>query len=358
MCDVLVCEVRNITFYNEATSYLVAKVLAQGEPGLVTIVGNMGAITPGEVLSLSGQWRNHPQYGRQFCVETFEQRLPASLSGIQRYLESRQIKGIGPVLAGRMIKAFGDKVLQVLDEDPERLLKVKGISPGKLEQISQSWNAQREVRGLLLFLQTHKVPTTFANKIFKHYGAGAEEALKNNPYGLAYDIQGIGFKTADAMAMKLGFDPHCQERLEAAIVYMLFTLSDQGHLFYPAGDLLARVHDMLGGVQGQALEEALEGLAQQKRVRLEDLSDQGIPQAVYLWHYYKWEKETADRLLALASHPAPVNAGRVEPLLPGIERESGLKLSDEQRQAVISASSARSSSSPAAQARGKTTITR
>jgi exodeoxyribonuclease V alpha subunit len=318
----------------------------------------MGSISPGEILSLRGQWRTHPQYGRQFSVESFEQRLPASLSGIKRYLESRQIKGIGPVTAKRMIETFGDKVLQILDEDPQRLLKVKGISPGKLEQIKESWNSQREVRALLLFLQAHEVPTTFAHKIFKHYGGGAEEALKNNPYGLAYDIQGIGFKTADAMALKLGFAPDCQDRLEAAIVYMLFTLSDQGHLFFPAAKLLKRVNDMLGGVDEEALAEALDGLAEKKRVRLEDLSSQDIPTAVYLAHFYKWEREMADRLWALAGHPAPVTAGRVEGMLPGVEKESGLKLSEEQRQAVISACVSKVFIITGGPGTGKTTITR
>lgn len=358
MATELTCEVHTVTFFSEETSYLVARVQAKGEPGVVTIVGSMGQVTPGETLFLRGTWTTHPQYGRQFNVEYFEQRMPASLTGIKRYLESKQIKGVGPVLAGKLIASFGDKVLEVLDETPDRLLKVKGISPKILEKIVSSWNQQREVRGLMLFLQTHEVPTTFAQRIYKHYGAGAVQKLKENPYGLAYDIHGIGFKTADAMALKLGFSHDCPERLEAAIVYGLFSLSDAGHLFYPRDDLLKRVDAMLGGVGLHLLAEALESLEQQKRVRVEALPQQDITHAVYLTHFYNWEREIAERLWAIAAHPAASPADKVAKLLPSVEAESGIKLSSEQHLAVSQACSTKSFIITGGPGTGKTTITR
>ncbi|MBI4807191.1 MAG: ATP-dependent RecD-like DNA helicase [Desulfovibrio sp.] len=358
MATELTCEVHTVTFFSEETSYLVARVQAKGEPGVVTIVGSMGQVTPGETLFLRGTWTTHPQYGRQFNVEYFEQRMPASLTGIKRYLESKQIKGVGPVLAGKLIASFGDKVLEVLDETPDRLLKVKGISPKILEKIVSSWNQQREVRGLMLFLQTHEVPTTFAQRIYKHYGAGAVQKLKENPYGLAYDIHGIGFKTADAMALKLGFALDCPERLEAAIVYGLFSLSDSGHLFYPRDELLERVETMLGGVGLHLLAEALESLEQQKRVRVEALPQQDIPHAVYLTHFYNWEREIAERLWAIAAHPAASPADKVAKLLPSVEAESGIKLSSEQHLAVSQACSTKSFIITGGPGTGKTTITR
>ena len=358
MSTELTCEVHTVTFFSEDTGYLVAKVQAKGEPGMVTIVGNMGQVTPGETLLLTGSWSTHPQYGRQFAVERFEQHMPASLTGIKRYLESKQIKGVGPVLAGKLLAAYGDKVLEILDEAPERLLTVKGITPKVLEKITESWNGQREVRGLMLFLQSHDVPTTFAQRIFKHYGAGAVQKLRDNPYGLAYDITGIGFKTADAMALKLGFAPDCTQRLEAAIVYGLFNQSDAGHLFYPRDELLERVDAMLGGVGLHLLAEALENLELQKKVRIEALPQQDISHAVYLTHFYKWEREIADRLWAIASHPAASPAEKVAALLPQVEAESGIKLSSEQHLAVSLACTNKTFVITGGPGTGKTTITR
>jgi len=354
----LTCEVHTVTFFNESSGWLVAKVHAPGEPGTVTIVGVMGQVTPGETLKLSGEWATHPQYGRQFAVERFEQHMPASLTGIKRYLESKQIKGVGPVLAGKLLNAFGDKVLEVLDEAPEKLLAVKGVTPRVLEKITTSWNEQREIRGLMLFLQTHDVPTTFAQRIFKHHGAGAVHKLRENPYGLAYEIQGIGFKTADAMALKLGFAPDCPQRLEAAIVYGLFTLSDSGHLFAPRHDLLERVNAMLGGVGAHLLDEALENLEVQKKVRIEALPQQGVEEAVYLTHFYNWEREISERLQAIASHPAASLAAKVAKVLPAVEAESGITLSSEQHLAVSQACSGKAFIITGGPGTGKTTITR
>ncbi|GAB6035921.1 ATP-dependent RecD-like DNA helicase [Fundidesulfovibrio butyratiphilus] len=354
----LTCELIAVTFFSEETNYLVAKVQAKGEPGLTTIVGNMGPVTPGEELFLRGRWTTHSQYGRQFQVDFFEQRLPASLMGIKRYLESKQIKGVGPVLAGRLLEAFGDKVLEIFDEDPDRLLEVRGVTQKKLAVMMESWNGQREVRGLMLFLQTHEIPTTFAHRIFKHYGAGAVAKIRENPYTLAYDIQGVGFKSADAMALKLGFAPDCRERLEAAIVYGLFSVSDQGHMFSPRDALLDRVSSMLGGVEPHLLSDALQELEMKKRVRVEDLPQQGVEGAVYLSHFYKWEREIAERIYALATHPAAAAKGVVEKMLPEFEREMGIELSSQQHQAVVEACHGKVFVLTGGPGTGKTTITR
>ena len=354
----LTCEVHTITFFNDATGYLVAKVRTRGEPGLTAIVGTMGRVTPGETLKLTGEWSTHPQYGRQFSVERCEQFMPASLTGIKRYLESRQIKGVGPVLAGKLLNAFGDKVLVILDEDPDQLLQVKGITPKVLAKITASWNGQREVRELMLFLESYEVPTTFAQRIFKHYGTGAVQKLRENPYDLAYAISGIGFKTADAMALKLGFMPDCPERLEAAIVYGLFNLSDAGHLFYPKDELLERVDQMIGGVGLHLLAEALENLDLHKKVRIEALPEQDIAQAVYLTHFYNWEREITERLHSLALHPAASPGKKVETLLRQVEGESGIQLSSEQHQAVVNACMSKTFVLTGGPGTGKTTITR
>ena len=260
-------EVLSIVFAAKENGFLVARVKASNEPGQVTICGYLGNLAPGEAVELNGFWKEHPKFGRQFWVENFTQVLPATENGIKRYLSSNMIKGVGPVMAERMVQAYGSEVLDLLDEDPEQLLKIEGIGPSKLKTIVASWEEQREIRSLMLFLQSHNVPSTFASRIFSRYGNEAIERLKSNPYDLAYDIHGVGFKTADSMAVKLGFEPDSPQRLEAAIVYVLFKMSEQGNLFYPREELMLKVLETLGDdLQGDLIEEALDNLQNKKRV--------------------------------------------------------------------------------------------
>ena len=201
----LSCEILLVIYLNEENGYTVAKVQTDDSPEPVTIVGNMGKLAPGEVLSLTGEWSDHSRFGRQFKVASYSQSLPASLSGIRRYLASGLVKGVKRTAAAAIVERFGERVFDVLDNSPHELLAISGIGAKSLAKITASWEEQREVRGLLLFLNEHEVPTTFASRIYKAYGARAIEQLRRNPFDLAYDIRGIGFKTADAMAAKLGF---------------------------------------------------------------------------------------------------------------------------------------------------------
>ncbi|MFN2268601.1 MAG: helix-hairpin-helix domain-containing protein, partial [Desulfonatronovibrio sp.] len=169
--NLLKAEVTNLVYHNEENGYAVVRVTAQEEPGLVTVCGTMGKLVPGEMLSLKGQWKEHPKYGRQFIVSEFEQIFPATVNGIKRYLGSGMIKGVGPVMAEKMVKKFGKDVLDILENDPDKLLKIDGLGPKKLEKIISSWEGQREIRTLMLFLQTHQIPTTFAGRIYKKYGS-------------------------------------------------------------------------------------------------------------------------------------------------------------------------------------------
>ncbi|WP_051261599.1 SF1B family DNA helicase RecD2 [Desulfovibrio inopinatus] len=356
--DELRAEVSGVTFFNPETNYLIARVKATSEPGLTTIVGTIPLVTPGEILHLRGHFIEHPKYGRQFQVESFEQKLPATINGIRRYLSSGMIKGVGETLAERMIDAFGDKVLDILENDPEKLLKVEGLGKKKLKTIQDSWQEQSEVRDLMIFLQSHDIATTHAAKILKLYGRGAVEAIKQNPYDLAYKIAGIGFRTADIMATKLGLDPHSPMRLEAAIVFCLFTLSEQGHLFYPAEELLSAVADMLQDIDVDLLEDALTSLEEKKKVFVEPLPEQTIDRGVYLSHFYRYEREIAERLHALADHGAADPKKKIHSILPGIEKKAGITLSEEQRQAVIGACEHKVFVITGGPGTGKTTITK
>ena len=351
-------EVQSVTFFNEGSNYLIAKVRSKDEPGPFSIVGYLDRVTPGEMLRVTGSWATHPKYGRQFQVTTFAREMPATINGIRRYLASGMIKGVGGVLATRMVDAFGEKVLDILDSEPEKLLAVEGLGKKKLKEIGASWTAQHEVRSLMLFLQTHEIATTHAGKIFKLYGNSAEARIRANPYELAYEIRGIAFKTADAMALRLGFAPDSPERLQAALVYMLFTMGEQGHLFVPRDVLFEKTGAMIEGVAPERLDEALGDLETLKRIKVEDLSAQGIASAVYLRHNYALEVEIARRLHDLATHPGADLRGKVEKLLPALESEARLQLSPEQRQAAVDACAEKVFVITGGPGTGKTTIPR
>ncbi|MCF8103926.1 MAG: ATP-dependent RecD-like DNA helicase [Desulfohalobiaceae bacterium] len=351
-------EVATVVYHNPESQYLVARLKSPREPGQVTVVGNLGRIVPGETVELSGTWQEHPKFGRQFQAVSCVQTLPATLNGIRRYLASGMMRGVGPALAERLVQAFGAAVLDHLDNDPEKLLEIEGIGLKKLETIKASWQEQREIRSLILFLQSHDVPPTYAGRIFKRYGANSLEKLRENPYDLVYEIKGIGFKTADNMALKLGFPPDSPYRLEALILYTLFQFSEQGHLFCPREELLARAAKTLEDVDPAGLEQALRVLEERKRVRILDLPAQEISQAVFPSHFYSWESEIATRLVNLHEHPAPLAKDRIEKLLPGLERELNMQLSDEQRQAVSGALKHKVMVITGGPGTGKTTITR
>jgi len=358
MATELSAEVQFVTFFNEDNNYLIARVRSKDEPGPFSIVGHLTKVTPGELLRLTGAWVTHPKYGRQFQVETFDREMPATVNGIRRYLASGQIKGVGEVLAGRMVEAYGEKVLEILDTEPEKLLKVEGVGKKKLQEIKASWDAQHEVHSLLLFLQTHEIPTTYAGKIHKLYGSAAESRIRANPYELAYEIRGIGFKTADNMALRLGFAKDSPERIQAALVYVLFSLSEQGHLFAPKDTLFEKTSAMLGPVEPELLEEGLGALEELKRVKVEALPGVGVEAAVYLRHLYALEVEIARRLFDLASHPGADLRGKVEKLLPTLESAAKLQLSPEQRQAAVDACANKVFIITGGPGTGKTTITR
>jgi len=356
MPSTITAEVHAVVYHNPDNGYAVVRVRAKDEPGMLTVVGCLGQLQPGEYLEITGEWKNHPKFGRQMEATSFKQTYPATEHGVVRFLKS-SLKGVGEKTAKELVERFGVAVLDLLDNDPEKLLG-KGISRKKLAGMLESWQGQREVKSLIVFLHSNEVPPTYASRIFKIFGAQSEAKLRENPYELAYLIRGIGFRTADNMALKLGFAEDSPQRIEAAIAYILVSQGERGgHMFCPKDRLLTEAGKLLDVHDPELLEEGLATLEGRKRVHIEDLPEQGVSQAVFLMTSYRAEREISQRLFGLVNHPAPVSEAKVRQTLPIIEGSLGFKLSDEQRLAVLNACVHKVFIITGGPGTGKTTIT-
>lgn len=352
-------EVVTVVYHNPENGYVIARVDSPSEPGQINVVGLLGDVAPGESLRMTGDWVEHSKFGRQFKAESCEHLMPASLNGIRRFLGSGAVKGIGEKTADRMISRFGSQVLDIMDSDPERLLEVAGIGAAKLKTIVSSWQEKREVRGLMLFLQTHGVATTFAHRIFRHYGVSAVQRLRANPYDLAYDIHGIGFRTADEVALKLGFAEDAPQRLEAGVEYCLRQTADSaGHMFLPRPVLAEEAAKLLGCHDLELIEEQIDALVERKRLVTEPLPEKGVAEAVYLSYFYRTEREIASRLRGLLDHVSRIDPDKISKAVAREEARQSLTLSQEQREAVESACGHKVSIITGGPGTGKTTITR
>ena len=326
--DTLSGSVERITFYNPENGYTVLRLKPDGHlgqrlvnktalnsAGLATIVGNLPEVSPGEHLRLQGQWDNHPKHGPQFKAEVCEQTLPSTIAGIEGYLGSGMIKGIGPKLAERIVSHFKEATFDVIETTPERLLEVSGIGEDRTQRITKAWEEQRQVKEIMVFLHGHGVSTNLAVKIYKTYGDSALEIVQKNPYQLERDIYGVGFKTADKIAQKLGLPPDHPSRIEAGIVFALNETINEGHVYAPKELLTERATELLN-VSAELIEPALERLTQDDRIRVEliPLDNQlkpvntksisesqagyGTP-VIYLTPLYFGEQGVAERVKAL-----------------------------------------------------------
>lgn len=285
------CVVERITYQNPENGYSVIKAAAKNYRDLVTVVGVMPDTHVGAVLSLEGFWKTDAKYGRQFSVEKFEETLPATVYGIEKYLGSGLIKGIGPRFAKRIVQKFGKDTLDVIEENPELLIQVEGIGKIRVERIQKSWQEQKEIKNIMLFLQDHGVSTSHATKIFKTYGSDSIGVVRENPYRLADDIWGIGFKTADMIAEKLGMEKERFIRLRSGIIYTLNKLAEEGHCFALRQQLIDKASGLLE-VAAPKLEITLDEM-----LRTEDvIRDE---EAIYLPPFYYSETGCARELLRL-----------------------------------------------------------
>lgn len=245
MNQVLIGYIERITFQNPESGYTVAQLQAPKNTELTCIVGIMPALQPGETIRCWGEWKRHLIHGQQFEVKRYQVEAPADILGITKYLGSGLIKGIGPKYAARIVEKFGVETLNVIDQSPQQLLEIQGLGAKRLEMIRTCWSEQKSIRDVMIFLQTHGVTPTYAQKIFKVYGAQSIDKVKANPFQLARDIFGIGFKTADVIAQKLGFDASSDMRADAGIEYVLTELASDGHVCYPVEDFIEEARSIL-----------------------------------------------------------------------------------------------------------------
>ncbi len=334
-------QIERITFTNEENGFTIAKVKVRGRRELVTVVGVLMSPMPGEILDMKGEWTSHPQFGEQFKVVEYRTKVPATVYGIRKYLGSGLIKGLGPVMAGRIVDRFEKTTLDIIENDIPRLAEVEGIGKKRIAMIAKAWDAQREIRDVMLFLQSHGVSSGYATKIFKQYGNRSIAVVKQNPYRLATDIYGIGFVTADQIAAKLGIAKNADMRVEAGILYVLYQLSDEGHVYYPYELIISKSCQILE-VEREAAVKALGRLAADQMIVLEDLPDrpddsQKYSKAVFLAKFHLCETSIARRLKMLVSFPKSVRDIDSNRAIDWVQGQLAITLADKQIEAVACA---------------------
>lgn len=356
--------VERITYANSESGYSVIRLAVKGKPDLVTAVGNLADVNAGETLELEGIWVRHAQYGYQFQVLNYRSVLPATGEGIQKYLGSGLIKGIGPVMAERIVKKFGVDTLEVIEQQPERLLEVLGIGRKRVDQIVTAWKEQKQIREVMIFLQGHGVRPSWAIKIYKTFGEQSVEVVKQDPYRLAREINGIGFKTADQIARNLGLPPDSPKRIAAGVAYALGEMADEGHVYVPQETLVHEAAEMLQ-VPVELAQESLKTLEQEAQIYRETLpvgTGEAVHEetAVYLMPFYYGEIGVAGRLKNLLTcRDSRLNlAQRVMWELVLADTVNGIALSERQKEAVRTALTHKVSVLTGGPGTGKTTTVR
>ncbi|MBW4422820.1 MAG: ATP-dependent RecD-like DNA helicase [Myxacorys californica WJT36-NPBG1] len=338
--------VERLTYHSEDSGYTVARLKVARERDLVTIVGTFATIQPGQTLQLTGMWRDHPQYGAQFQVMQYRETKPATLTGLEKYLGSGLIKGVGPVTAKRIVAHFGLDTLEIIETQIERLSEVPGIAQKRVRLIQAAWEAQKAIKQVMLFLQSHDVSTTYAVKIYKQYGQAAIEVVSRNPYQLATDIYGIGFVTADTIARSLGIAPDSEFRYRSGLLHVLALAAEEGHCFLPQRELVERAVKRLELAEHRPDPGQLLALTQQMAADQELILERGGDGwtgdcLCYAPSFFQSEQKLAERLHQLVQQPLSVDLPRVRRWIERFVAQTGLHLSEQQRQAVELAASQR-----------------
>lgn len=344
------CVVERITFQNAENGYSVMKVKVKGYDDLVTLVGNLLEVPAGAVLLCEGEWRVDKRYGQQFQCETWEEVMPATAYGIEKYLGSGLVKGIGPKFAKLIVGHFGTDTIEVIETDIERLYEVPGISKKRVEKIRESWEKQKDIKNVMLFLQGFGVSTAYAAKIYRQYGKESIDNVKENPYRLADDIWGIGFKTADGIARKMGYEMNDERRLRSGLIYTLNQLADEGHCYAEEEQLIATAKQLL-----EADEECIR-TAMTHAIETEDLMLDGT--AIYLPPFYYAECGTANRLNTLVhtKEAGSIFTSRFD--LAKLQRETGIEYDEVQVEAIRQAIASKVMVLTGGPGTGKTTTTK
>lgn len=337
MQDIIEGYVEHIIFRNEDNGYTVMELIADGSA--VTCVGIFEYIGEGELLELHGSYVEHATYGQQFKVESYETKIPEDTLAIERYLGSGAVKGVGAALAARIVRRFGKDTMRILDEEPERLAEVKGISEKKAREIAQQTAEKAEMRNAMIFLQQYGISVAMGVKIYARYGSSVYTVLKENPYRLADDIQGIGFRIADEIAGRIGIHTDSDYRIRSGLFYTLTLAAGEGHVYLPEEELLARASELLG-IDAEHMKKHIMDLAMERKVVIKETDGEreGEPpkRIVYASQYYYLELDTARRLNELNIIDEQPEE-HIRKRLEFIEKKEKLTLEAEQRQAVLEA---------------------
>ena len=328
--EVLAGLVERVTFHSEESGFCVLRVKARGHRDLVTTVGHAAMISAGEWITASGVWLNDRNHGLQFKAHFLKTSAPSSIDGIEKYLGSGMIKGIGPVYAKRLVKMFGKDVFDIIEETPARLREVEGIGPKRADKITAGWADQKVIREIMVFLHQHGVGTARAVRIFKTYGTDAVQVMSENPYRLAKDIRGIGFRTADLIAEKLGIEKTAMIRVRAGISFALTEAMGNGHCGLPRAELIGLAEKLLE-VPAPLSESALAEELVEETVTLDRVGD---AECIFLTGLYMAERGIAEQIKRIRSGTLPWPEIDADKALPWIEQKTGLTLAASQAEAV------------------------
>lgn len=333
-------QIERITYTSEETGFSVCQLIIKGEKKPVTIVGTIINPTPGEMIELQGEWHHHKKFGDQFKFHSYKTLIPATAFGIQKYLGSGLIKGIGPVMAKRIVKQFGTQSLDIIEHQIHKLSEVDGIGQKRIEMIQAAWIEQKEIHSVMVFLQSHGVSTAYAAKIFKTYGQESISIVQGNPYQLARDIYGIGFLTADQIAQNLGIKKEAPRRVEAGIEYVLTQLAEDGHVCYPVQDLMSQTQTMLD-IDADFVSKGLKRLSEQGQVIIERVSDVTTEESgstiAFLKRYHLCELSIASNLMRIGNNEKSIREINTPKALEWVSGQINITLAEKQEEAIESA---------------------
>lgn len=322
--------VEHIVYHNENNGYTVMALMCQGDEVMCT--GTMAMVNEGEYIKAEGDYVEHGTYGRQFRIASFSIEAPEDLFSIERYLGSGAIKGIGPSLAGRIVKKFKEDSFRIIESEPERLAEIKGISERKAQEIYQQFHDKQDMRQAMMFLSKYGISTAYAVKIYNEYGSRLYDIIKENPYQLAEDVTGIGFRLADDIARRAGISPESDYRIRSGVIYVLLQASMNGHMYLPVAELKAQAAEILG-VSEEIVDRQLMDLSIDKKIIIKNIEERPV---VYASMYYYLELSTA-RLLKNLNIKYEVGLTEAERQIQRIEANEKIELDEMQKTAVIEA---------------------
>ena len=324
--------IENIIFSNEDNGFTVAKIKEENKYKHTCIVGHFSEVKPGESIKCEGKWITHSSYGMQFEVENYHIYAPSDILGIQKYLESGLVKGIGAVYANKIVEKFKENTLEIIDLSPHRLLEIPGIGPKRIEQIIQCWEAQKKIREVIIFLKSYNISPSFAQKIFKTYSDKSIEIIKENPYQLAKDITGIGFKIADTIAIKMGFEFHSNKRIKSGIEFVLWELTNSGHTCFPEDDFLKESAKTLDVSQEEVL-STLNNMIEEKLIIKAFLPKQN-KSFIWLKALYSYEMAIALELKRLSLCDSNIRSIATDRAISWAEEQMNMSFAPQQKLAI------------------------